>query len=452
MIRIHFKTYGCQMNKVDAQLVAGQLRARFNDACEFTDNEADADIILFETCSVRAQAENRVWSNLGRLRAVKAAKPSLLICVIGCMAQKEADAIRRRAPHVDLVVGTQRLDRIPDYIDSLLNGGPPVVDTSGEGTVERLYDARPQRDEKFAAWLPVSRGCDKRCTYCVVPGTRGPEVSTPVDALISRARQLADDGAVCLTLLAQTIDTYGQDLNDPNQTLAVLLRRLHAELPALERINFVTSYPSTASESIFEAVRDCPRVSRYLHLPVQSGSDGVLKRMKRGYTLARYEAVVDAARKTVPGIEIATDVIVGFPGESDADFEETYKLIERTRFCGAFIFRYSPRDGTPAARLADDVPDGVKRERQQALLKLQEAISIEMNAALTGQVARVFVEGLSDRDSSRWAGRTDTQRIVVFPAAENESLAGQFVDVLVESSTALTLAGRRIEKTVPARG
>jgi tRNA-2-methylthio-N6-dimethylallyladenosine synthase len=345
----YLEDMGCQMNRLDTELVEGRLRkAGFRRVGA----PGEAQVILYYTCSVREHAEDKVYARLGALKRLKREKPSTIIGVMGCMAQNHKDLIFERAPHVDLVVGTYRFEDVADLLDEVRQGERILAVDEKDITFERDLSARPRRHQAF---VTVVRGCNKFCTFCIVPFTQGRERSRSMDEVVDEARRLADDGVIEVTLLGQRIDTYGLDRDD-GATLAALLGRLHEEVPALARIGFITSHPNHMTEDLARAVGAHPRISRYLHLPVQSGSDAVLARMNRGYTVAEYRAAVDRMRRHVPDLSLATDWIVGFPGETGADFDRSCELLREIDYQNSFVFKYSPREGTRAFEWGDDVP------------------------------------------------------------------------------------------------
>ena len=435
-LRVHVLTFGCQMNKYDSAMVAGLLGAQ---GAEFVPDEAHADLLLINTCSVREHAEDRVYSLLGFLRRRKRKQPGFLIAVLGCMAQKEAAHIAARFPHVDLIVGTRMLDEFPRLLERVREGAPtPLVAVDVKPKIS-FGETVGRRETRHQAFLAVTRGCNKRCTYCVVPYTRGPEASRPVDELLAEARRLLDDGVSEVTLLGQTIDTYGRDLGTD---LPALLEALYP-LPGLKRLRFITSHPGECREELFRVMHDLgDKVMPFLHMPVQSGADRILRRMGRGYTRARYLEVVTAARRLCSEIELATDWIVGFSGESDDEFAQSLSLCEEVRFQFSYVFKYSVREGTPAVKLPDDVPEAVKKARHRQLLHAQERISLDKNRERIGQVENVLVEGPSKLDPGRLTGRSRTFRLVHFPGGED--LAGRYVDVRITGATGLALTGEAI--------
>jgi tRNA-2-methylthio-N6-dimethylallyladenosine synthase len=436
--RVYFEVFGCQMNKLDAELMAAALE---DEGYRLTADGTDAGVILYNTCAVREQAENRVFSKVGALRALKKKRPDLVIGVLGCSAQNHREAIFKRHPHVGIVCGTGEFLRLPELIAiARRDGRVAALDLDTTPVFERKRNLGPN---PFHAYVSVMRGCDQACTFCVVPRTRGKEISRPVREIVEEAKALVANGVRELTLLGQTVNSYGKRLAKGR---AIGLEHVLYELDkisGLERIRFITSHPRFMSAGLIDAMAGLPTVCEYLHLPVQSGSDAVLKRMLRTYTVDRYREVIAECRARIRGFALATDIIVGFCGETDADFAATVELMEEIRFQGAFIFRYSPRQGTRAAGLPDDVPEAVKRERNQVLLRLQARISAEINAARVGQVEEVLVEGPSKLDPGRLTGRNRAHQIVVFPGSAAEGLAGKFVPVRITAATPLVLAGER---------
>jgi tRNA-2-methylthio-N6-dimethylallyladenosine synthase len=433
--RVWFETFGCQMNKLDAELIRGDLLEHGYLPAERAEA---ADVILFTTCSVRQHAEDRVYSRLGALQRAKARRPGLIIGVLSCMAQKDRDEIVRRAPHVDLVCGTHDMFRLRELIEQVLASRRRIVATEVDHISPLLrYPAR--RPVRHRAYVAIMRGCDNYCSYCVVPYVRGREVSRPPAEIVDECRRLADDGCKEITLLGQNVNSYGTGL-EPRVTFPDLLGLLN-EVPGLERMRFVTSHPKDASRELFAAMACLDKVCEQIHLPPQSGSDRILELMHRGYTAAQYRELAAMARALVAGVEFAADFIVGFPTETEDDFEASGQLMRDVEFPNSFVFKYSPRPGTAAARLPDDVPAEVKARRNGALLALQQQISARKHAAMVGQTVEVLVDGPSKKDPARLSGRTRRNHIVVFQGDAGK-LAGQLVSVRIESSTALTLFGR----------
>ena len=436
--RVFLEVFGCQMNKLDGELMLGVLA---EDGYAFTDELEDAGVILFNTCAIREPAENRVFSRVAQLRALKRRLPETVIGILGCGAQNHREALFERFPHVGIVCGPGEFLRLPELIAQARRGDRvAALDLEHPVEFERRENLGPR---SFHAYVSVMRGCHMVCTYCVVPHTRGPEVSRPVREIVDEARALVDRGVREITLLGQTVNSYGKRLGRGREVgLQHVLRELD-RIPGLERVRFITSHPRFMNPDLIEMMGTLESACEYLHLPVQSGSDAVLRRMHRSSSMRHYRRVVDACRARIPGLALATDLIVGFCGETDAEFDETVALMEEVRFQGSFVFRYSERPGTAAAAMADDVPEDVKRERNQVLLDLQRRISLELNALAIGTEVEVLVEGLSKRDKHRWSGRDRQHRIVVFPAQAVEDLAGKFVRARIREVTPLVLVGDR---------
>jgi tRNA-2-methylthio-N6-dimethylallyladenosine synthase len=431
---LFIETFGCQMNVLDSELVVGTLKRR---GFELTEERRAADLVLFNTCAVRDHAEDKVWSRLGQVKVEKRRNPDLIIGVLGCMANEWKETILRRAPHVDIVCGTRDFGEIGRFVEEVERDRAPVVaaDLTRPVSVERDIAVRA---EKHSAYVTVMRGCDFACTYCIVPSTRGAEDSRPIAEVRDEVERLCADGVREVTLLGQTVDSYGKTLPG-RPDLGDLLAAIH-DVTGLLRIRFITSHPQLMREPILRRVAELPKVCEYLHMPAQSGSDEVLRRMRRGYTVARYREIVERARAIVPRVEVASDFIVGFPGETDADFEATERLVREVEFSQAYIFKYSPRPGTAADEWDDDVPDEAKRERNDRLLAAQEAVQRKKHAALVGRDVEVLCEGRSRNDARRLAGRTRQNRIVVFEGEESEHL-GELRTVRVSDATPLALYG-----------
>lgn len=455
--RVYIKTVGCQMNVLDSEMVIADLKRHGYTVVE---TPAEADCVLYNTCSVRENAEEKIYSALGTVRLEKERHPEKTIGVMGCMAQKDQQLIFDRAPYVDMVVGPGQLHTIPDLLDKVQRGegrqmAVSLSRTSGkQSLIARSHETfDPLRDPTmrptpFQAYLRIQIGCDKFCTYCVVPNTRGPEQGRPPQQIVSEARTLADQGCREITLLGQTVNSYKFKDDDHTTDLAGLLEQLH-EIDGIERIKFVTSYPKDMTERLLVTVRDLPKCSPYLHVPAQSGSDEVLKRMKRGYTVAQYMEMFERIERVMPEAAVSSDFIVGFCGETEDDFQKTVKLVERCRFKNSFIFQYSVRAGTKASeRLEDDIPREVKARRNNELLEIQNAISKEDNSKLVGSDVEVLVEGPSKKgqkaDGSseivQMTGRTHCDRIVVFDG--NRRQAGQLLTIHVDDASSHTLIGR----------
>ncbi len=475
-MKLYIETVGCQMNELDSELVVASLR---KDGYELTTSPHDADTILFNTCSVRQHAEDKIYSALGRLKNAKREQPNKVIGVLGCMAQKDQGVIFKRAPYVDLIVGPGQLHQVPALVREIRAEGATRTqrmevslgrkDGSREA-IERSHESfDPLRDPAMRptphqAYVRIMIGCDKFCSYCIVPSVRGPEQSRPPAAILAESRQLASEGCKEITLLGQTVNSYRYCEGDRNWRMSDLLAALH-EIEGIERIKFVTNYPKDMTNDLLAAVRDLPNVSKYLHVPVQSGSNAVLQRMKRGYTVEEYREMLARTREWIPNVAVSSDFIVGFCGETDAEFQLTMDLVRESRFKNSFIFKYSERPGTKGAELfADDVPDDVKRHRNNELLALQNEISEQDNHAFLGQQVTVLVEGPSKSAEKhavvspdtrhpipdtfpsplQLTGRTHCDRIVVFDG--NPRQIGHFLPVVIYDANAHTLFGEVVTR------
>jgi len=436
--KVCFITFGCQMNKLDSELAAAEFQRH---GFTLTADRDEAGVVIINTCSVRRHAEERAVSNLGMFRRAKEEFPGLVLAIMGCMAQKDGEGLLRAYPYLDIVCGTRRFIDLPELVGRVRSeGSRHAVTDDAPVAFERSTTTRP---DAYRAFVGIMRGCNNFCSYCIVPYVRGREISRPPEEIESEIRALAADGCAEITLLGQNVDAYEHD----GVGLADLLRRIDANTPGLVRLRFVTSHPKSISDDLLRAMAELPSVCEYLHMPAQSGSTRVLAAMNRGYTAERYREIVASARQTVPGIEIASDFIVGFSGETDEDFESTVSLVRDCQFNQSFIFKYSPREGTKAASIADDVPMDVKKDRNQRLLAVQEEVSRARQKAKEGRTFELLVEGVSKRDSSRLAGRTRGHGIVVFPKPVGVELApGSLIDVRIIDSTPLTLLGE-IDRT-----
>src|SRR5713226_7960702 len=454
--KLYIETVGCQMNVLDSELVVGNLRRQ---GYELIYEATQADVILFNTCSVRQHAEDKIYSALGRLRSYKQRHPSKILGVLGCMAQKDQELIRRRAPHVDIVCGTGQLSRLPELIAEVERTGAPQLALSldrkeaSRPEVERSFESYdPLRDPSmrpspYQAYVRIMIGCDKFCTYCIVPKVRGPEQSRHPEQIAAEVRQLADEGCREITLLGQTVNSYTYRHGDGRQTrLADLLADIH-DTQGIDRIKFITNFPRDMSDELLDAVRTLPKVCHYLHVPAQSGCNTVLKRMKRLYTVEYYRDMLARCRERVPGVAVSSDFIVGFCGETEEQFDRTCDLVRESRFKNSFIFKYSPRPGTKADELfPDDIREEVKKRRNNDLLAIQNAVSLADHRRQVGATVEVLVEGPSKvgmkadgTGPKQLTGRTMTDHIVVFDG--NERLIGQTVAVSIQAATAFTLFG-----------
>jgi tRNA-2-methylthio-N6-dimethylallyladenosine synthase len=433
--KVLLKTFGCQMNVYDSQVAAGILEKEGFEVIEEPESDGDpkgslargADIVIMNTCSVRDHAEQRVWGRLGMLGAEKKEKPGLILGLMGCMVEEHRDKLFKRFPYLDFMVGTRHVKDLPRMIRQVQENRKQVACIKQDG-ISIEYSEYTKRDSAFHAWLPIMTGCDKECTFCIVPMTRGSEVSMPAREVCREAERLVADGVKWVTLLGQNVNSYGgKRMADGGWRSFPELLEMLCKVDGLERLSFTTSHPSDATEELFQVIARNPKISRRFHLPLQSGSDRMLKRMKRLHTYEAYKAKIDRLRELVPEIAITTDIIVGFSGEADEDHAATRRALEEIRFNSAFIYKYSVRPGTPAAKLTDDVPDSVKAARLQELLGVQKGIAEEKNHALIGKEFSVFVEGKNPENTKEQIARMDQDRRVLFEAAKD--YRGQFVRV-----------------------
>ncbi len=437
--KVFIRTFGCQMNEYDSDKMADVLAA--SEGYEKTGDPAEADLILFNTCSVREKAQEKVFADLGRVREFKQARPGVLIGVGGCVASQEGAEIVKRAPYVDLVFGPQTLHRLPELLAKRRETGKAQVDISFP-EIEKFDHMPPARVEGASAFVSIMEGCSKYCSFCVVPYTRGEEVSRPLKDVLSEVRHLAASGVKEVTLLGQNVNAYRGELADGESADFALALAQVAKIGGIERIRYTTSHPLEFSQRLIDAYTRIPTLVSQVHLPVQSGSDRVLAAMKRNYTAMEYRSIIRRLRAARPGISISSDFIVGFPGESERDFEDTMRLVEDVRFDGSFSFIYSPRPGTPAASLPDDTPHALKLERLQRLQKRLQELSEEYSRAMVDTRQRVLVEGVSRKDAAELAGRTDNNRVVNF--AGHSRLIGEFVDVDITFAYPHSLRGRAV--------
>ena len=434
--KLFIKTFGCQMNEYDSEKMADVLNAF--EGYEKTDRAEDADMILLNTCSVREKAQEKVFSDLGRLRELKDAKPGLMIGVGGCVASQEGDVIVKRAPYVDLVFGPQTLHRLPQMILAKRASGISQVDISFP-EVEKFDHMPPARVEGVTAFVSIMEGCSKYCSFCVVPYTRGEEISRSFESVMAEVNALVAKGVKEVTLLGQNVNAYIGEMADGERAdFALLLGAVHA-IPQIERIRYTTSHPLEFTQRLIDAYAKLPKLVSQLHLPVQAGSDRILAAMKRNYTVMEYKSIIRRLRGVRPDISITSDFIIGFPGETGDDFEKTVTLVEDLQFDGSFSFIYSRRPGTPAASLVDDTPYEVKLKRLQRLQRVLEAQATAISTAMIGTNQRVLIEGVSRKDDADLMGRTDNNRVVNFPG--NPRLIGAFVDVLITDAMHFTLRG-----------
>jgi tRNA-2-methylthio-N6-dimethylallyladenosine synthase len=435
--KLFIETHGCQMNEYDSAKMADVLAAA--EGLELTSDPAEADVILVNTCSIREKAQEKVFSQLGRWRQHKQGDRPVLIGVGGCVASQEGAAIVKRAPFVDLVFGPQTLHRLPELIEARRESGKPQVDISFP-EIEKFDRLPAPRAEGPSAFVSIMEGCSKYCSFCVVPYTRGEEVSRPFEDVLVEVAQLAAQGVREVNLLGQNVNAYRGPYGDGELADLGLLIRTIAQIDGVDRIRFTTSHPLEFSDSLVDAYRDVPQLANYLHLPVQSGSDRILAAMKRGYTALEFKQKIRKLRAVRPDISISSDFIVGFPGETDADFGKTMKLIEDVGFDQSFSFIYSRRPGTPASNLEDDVSDATKHARLSRLQATINANAKRISDAMVGSVQRILVEGPSRKDPNELTGKTENMRSVNFAAPAR--LVGQFVDVVITEALSNSLRGR----------
>ncbi len=442
--KLYISTYGCQMNEYDSDKMADVLRD--SHGLTVTADPAEADVLLVNTCSIREKAQEKTFSEIGRWKRLKAQRPDLVIGVGGCVASQEGDAVLRRAPYVDLVFGPQTLHRLPDMLDRVRRSGQSVVDVSFP-EIEK-FDRLPEpRADGPAAFVSVMEGCSKYCSFCVVPYTRGEEISRPFDDVIVEVARLAERGVREVNLLGQNVNAYRGPMHDGRVADLATLIHYVAAVDGIERIRFTTSHPVEFTDSLIRAYAEVPKLASYLHLPVQSGSDRILSLMKRGHTALEYRQKLRRLRDARPGISISSDFIVGFPGETEADFEATMKLIADVGFDQSFSFIYSARPGTPAASLPDEVPLAEKKRRLALLQARIGEQAAAISESMVGTVQRVLVERPAKRHQGQIAGRTENMRWVNFDG--DVSLTGQFVDVEITAAMPNSLRGRLVAE--PAR-
>jgi tRNA-2-methylthio-N6-dimethylallyladenosine synthase len=445
---LYIKTFGCQMNEYDSSKMRDVLEA--SDGMTRTDNPAEADVLLVNTCSVREKAQEKVFSLLGEWRLFKQQRPHVVIGVGGCVASQEGDGITARAPFVDLVFGPQTLHRLPQMLKGVKQSGRAQIDISFP-EIEK-FDRLPEpRAAGATAFVSIMEGCSKYCTFCVVPYTRGEEISRPFEQVLQEVRALAANGVREITLLGQNVNAYAGPMADG--TLADLATLIHyvADIEGVERIRFTTSHPLEFNDSLIEAYANVPKLNNFLHLPVQSGSDRILAAMKRGHTVLEYKQKLRKLRAARPDICISTDLIIGFPGETDEDFAATMNLVADVGFDQSFSFIYSRRPGTPAAALPDEVPHEVKQQRLELLQQRLNAQGRAISQRMVGSRQRVLVERPSKRDAAQLAGRTDNNRWVNFdaPSAQPQSLINRFADVIITEAMPNSLRGRLLADSLP---
>lgn len=426
------RTYGCQMNELDSEIMIGQLENRGLTRCH---DEMDADLLLFNTCSIRDLAERKVMGKLGLLGRTR--QSQAMIGVTGCMANAKKDSLLQKLPHIDFVLGTNNIHELNQVLDEVLATGKQMVRTDDQFTYELDY-LNAKREDKVKAYVSIIRGCDKFCTYCVVPYTRGSEVSRAPASIVEECRQLVHQGYKEITLLGQNVNSYGKDQPDWKCLFHDLLYQID-QIPGLERVRFMTSHPVDITRELMEAIRDLKTLCEFVHFPLQAGSNRILKKMHRIYTVEQYLEKVRLLREIVPHVALGTDIIVGFPTETEEEFQETYRLLKEIEYSVAFLFAYSPRKGTPAMRWRDDIPEEVKQDRLQRLLQLQEEINTKQRQTFLGQTIEVLVEKRNFKDNQFLKGKTRCWKNVLF--AGGDELIGTMQSVSIHSYSHQTLIG-----------
>ncbi|HOM72351.1 MAG TPA: tRNA (N6-isopentenyl adenosine(37)-C2)-methylthiotransferase MiaB [Armatimonadota bacterium] len=435
-------TWGCQMNEDDSNQISGLLMQMGYQPAESIEQ---ADVIMLNTCSVRAKPEQKVKSKLGELRELKEENPDLIIGVCGCMAQRQGADIRKYAPHVDMVIGTAQIERIPEMICEVIRSRQALsaLELPRAAKDEANVPVRVANSSHKAlkAFVPITYGCDNFCAYCIVPYVRGKERSRPLGEIVEEVKRLVDSGTKEVTLLGQNVNSYASP--EPSADFPDLLAAVN-DVPGLERIRFTTSHPKDMSDRLIQAMADLPKVCEHIHLPIQSGDNDTLKRMRRGYTVEHYKERVAALREAIPGVSITTDILLGFPGETDQEFENTLRTIEEIRYDAAFMFAFSPIARTVAAEMPDQVPYKVKNERLRQVIALQNRITIEKNIGLIGQVFEVMVEGLSPKNPKRLTGLTRQNKTVNFPKADIQ--AGEIINIRAVEGHLYGFVGELLDK------
>jgi len=433
--KVYIETYGCQMNLADTEIVLGILGDKGYD---LTKSANDADVVLINTCSIREKAEQRIYGRLGYFKNMKNDKPELIVGILGCMAERLRKDLMEKKSIVDLVVGPDEYRRLPELIDVAYNGDKGIgVKLSRTETYD---DIIPHREDRLQAWLSVMRGCDKFCTFCVVPFTRGRERSRAIYSVVDEIKQLSQRGFKEVTLLGQNVNSY----LDNDKDFADLLSAC-AEVDRSIRIRFTTSHPQDISDKLLYTITENQNICNYIHLPVQSGSDRILKLMNRTYTIDHYLKLIEKARRIIPGVSFSTDIISGFPTETYEDHVKTLEIMREVKYDGAYMFKYSPREGTKAYRMKDDITEGTKSKRLHEIIDLQQQISYQINQALIGMDEIVLVEGSSRKSDKFFAGRTDTNKVVIFPVNDDIKV-GSYVKVKINKATHATLFGYFVEQ------
>ena len=439
--KVYIETYGCQMNLADTEIILGILQ---NNGYSVTKDLGNADVVLLNTCSIRENAEQRIYGRLGNIKTVKKDNPNLVIGVLGCMAERLRKDLIDEKKMVDVVVGPDEYRRLPELIDTAFGGEKGIgVRLSRTETYDDIF---PYREEGLTAWLSVMRGCDKFCTFCVVPFTRGRERSRSLQSVVNEIEQLSGRGFKEVTLLGQNVNSYLDGANDFADLLASC-----AEVDRSIRIRFTTSHPQDLSDKLLCTIAEHPNICNYIHLPVQSGSNRILKLMNRTYTIERYLNLIDEARKIIPGVSFSTDIISGFPTETYEDHVMTLDIMREVKYDGAYMFKYSAREGTKAYDMEDDVTDEIKTKRLQEIIELQQQISFKINQQLIGKEETILVEGFSRKSDEFLSGRTDTNKVVIIPFSENIK-QGSYVKVKINRVTHATLFGDVVDMAAPISG
>ena len=442
--KVFVKTHGCQMNEYDSAKMIDVLDERFG--VDLTEDPEEADILLVNTCSIREKAQEKVFSQLGRWRPYKEQRKDVLIAVAGCVASQEGEALQQRAPYVDLVVGPQTIHRLADMVETTRREKRPLVDVSFP-SIEKFDQLPEPRMEGPTAFVSIMEGCSKYCSFCVVPYTRGEEISRPFDDVIAEVASLAEQGVREVNLLGQNVNGYRGEMHDGEIADLALLISVVAAVDGIERIRFTTSHPIEFGDRLIQCYAEVPELASFLHLPVQSGSDRILAAMKRGHTAIEYKSKLRQLKQARPGISLSSDFIIGFPGETDEDFEQTMTLIKDMGFDQSFSFIYSARPGTPAASLEDSTPADVKKQRLATLQKTINEQAAAISHSMLGTVQRILVERPSARDESELAGRTENNRVVNFSA--DHDLIGKFVDVTITEARPNSLRGEYLQINDP---
>ncbi len=431
--QVYIETYGCQMNLADTELVQGILS---NNGYNLANDVHEADVVFLNTCSIRDNAEQRIYGRLGNLKTLKDKKPGMVVGILGCMAERLRTNLIEEKKLVDMVVGPDEYRRLPELLDVVYSGGKGIgVKLSRTETYD---DIMPYREDGLQAWISVMRGCDKFCTYCVVPFTRGRERSRNLESIVKEVEHLSARGFREVSLLGQNVNSY----NDNGKDFADLLAAVAAVDRAM-RVRFTTSHPQDLSDKLLYTIAENENLCNYIHLPVQSGSNRILELMNRTYTVEHYLDLIEKARKIIPGVSFSTDIITGFPTETLEDHLMTLDVMEKVKYDGAYMFKYSPREGTKAFRMEDDIPEEVKTKRLQQIIELQQRHSLELNNGLIGKTERILVEGFSKKSDKFMAGRTDTNKVAIFPVSEGIT-EGDYVDVKIDRVTSATLFGELV--------